>query len=276
MNLLLVEPHEVGDGGRVLLEGRRAEHLRKVLKVAPGDRVRAGVVASEASAGRRGMARVVAVAPGRAELVLEDLVFEDRMLEGEASADRRTRPAVDLIVGMPRPQVLHRVLQTASTMGVRRLDLVAAWRVEKSFFQSPSATPRQIRRQLLLGAEQGLRTRLPSVALHHRFVSFVEGLSAAAVLALEPLDLLAHVGAERAIEDVVSGRVAGVTDRPVRLAIGPEGGWIDREVETFRTAGFEPVDLGPWVLRVEFAVAAALAQIDLLRRSVGRAEVAPC
>ena len=58
----------------------------------------------------------------------------------------------------------------------------------------------------------------------------------------------------------------------MRLAVGPEGGWIDREVESFRAQGFIPVDLGPWTLRVEFAVAAALAQLDLLRRTAGASE----
>jgi len=42
---------------------------------------------------------------------------------------------------------------------------------------------------------------------------------------------------------------------PVVLAIGPEGGFIDREVETFRDIGFTEVSLGPRVLRVETAVA---------------------
>jgi hypothetical protein len=55
---------------------------------------------------------------------------------------------------------------------------------------------------------------------------------------------------------------------PVEIAIGPEGGWIDRELETFQEAGFQPVRLGPWILRVETAVTAALAQIELLRRVV--------
>ena len=50
------------------------------------------------------------------------------------------------------------------------------------------------------------------------------------------------------------------------MAIGPEGGWIQREVDTFAARGFTPVSLGTPILRVEAAVAALLGQIALLAR----------
>ncbi|MEM9558338.1 MAG: RsmE family RNA methyltransferase [Acidobacteriota bacterium] len=257
MNLLLLEAAEVGDDGRVELAGRRAEHLRKVLKVGVGDAVRAGVID-----GARGTARVASVAPGAVAVVFEPGDAVDDGTDGDPLESRRARrPPLDLLVALPRPQVLHRVLQTAAVLGVRRLDLVNAWRVEKSYFQSPSATPERIRRELRLGAEQGMTTRLPVATLHPRLLPALERLASEQV---DELCLLAHPNAPRPIEDLVRGRAAR---RPVRLAIGPEGGWVEREVATFRDHGFDVVDLGPWVLRVEFAVAAALAQIDLLRRS---------
>ena len=56
---------------------------------------------------------------------------------------------------------------------------------------------------------------------------------------------------------------------PVTLAIGPEGGWIDRELASLAGLGFRAVRLGAAVLRADTAVAALLAQIDLLRRLPG-------
>ncbi len=50
------------------------------------------------------------------------------------------------------------------------------------------------------------------------------------------------------------------------IAIGPEGGWIERELETFVARGFAPVSLGTPILRVEAAVASALGQLLLLHR----------
>ncbi len=239
MNLLLLEPGEIEDGGAVRLGGRRAEHLLKVLRVEPGRELRLGVLG-----GGRGVGRVTAVSAGGVELVAE---IDD---------EPPPAPWVDLIVALPRPAVLHRVLQTAAAMGVGRLDLTAAWRVEKSFFSSPALGDDKVRRHLLLGAEQGMVTRLPEVRLHRLLVPFVRQLEARDE---RPHGLLAHPGAAP-LESVfpAGGRV--------EIAIGPEGGWIDREVETFRQAGFAPCSLGPWILRSEAAVTAALAQAELVRR----------
>jgi RsmE family RNA methyltransferase len=242
LNLLLLDADEIRDGAATL-GGRRAEHLRKVLKVEAGQRLRVGVID-----GGTGSAEVRSVtAGGEVELTVE---------VDEPPAEV---PAVDLVVALPRPQALHRILQSAAAMNVRRLFLVNAWRVEKSYFSTPSLRPETVRRHLLLGAEQGMTTRLPEVAVERLLVPFVTRL---AERDDPPLRLIAHPDAAPALESIrpLSPR------RPVEIAVGPEGGWIDREVETFQEAGFRRVWLGPWILRVETAVVAALAQIEMLRR----------
>jgi RsmE family RNA methyltransferase len=240
LNLLLLEPGEIAAGGNVRLGGRRAKHLIKVLRVEPGRELRLGVLG-----GGQGTGRVLAASGGEVELAVE--------VRGEPPP----RPWIDLIVALPRPAVLHRVLQTAAAMTVGRLDLTAAWRVEKSFFSSPALGEGAIRRHLVLGAEQGMVTRLPEVRLHRLLVPFVRELEARTE---PPRRLLAHPGAAEPFEAVFQD-----ADR-VEIAIGPEGGWIDRELETFEAAGFAPFSLGPWILRSEAAVTSALAQVELLRR----------
>ncbi|WP_178101944.1 16S rRNA (uracil(1498)-N(3))-methyltransferase, partial [Pseudomonas yangonensis] len=59
-----------------------------------------------------------------------------------------------LILALPRPKMLKRVLQTVSAMGVPRLVLVNSYRVEKSFWQTPFLDPEALREQLILGLEQ--------------------------------------------------------------------------------------------------------------------------
>ena len=136
-------------------------------------------------------------------------------------------------------------------MGVARLVLVNSFRVEKSFWQTPWLEPANIREQLLLGLEQACDTVLPEVILEKRFKPFVEdrlpGLSA------DSLKLVAHPGGFPECPRALS--------EPTTLAIGPEGGWIPYEVEMLRTAGFQPVQLGPRILRVETAVPALIARL---------------
>ena len=46
------------------------------------------------------------------------------------------------------------------------------------------------------------------------------------------------------------------------VAIGPEGGWTDNELDLAVKAGFQQVSLGRLILRTETAVVAALAALD--------------
>jgi 16S rRNA (uracil1498-N3)-methyltransferase len=245
MNLLLLEKSEIDPEGRVELSDRRAEHLLRILRVEADRTLRVAQIN-----GPSGVGRVVAVGETTVELVVD---LHDPPI---------SRPPLDLIVALPRPQALKRVLQYGATMSVRRIALIRSWRVEKSFFQTPLLAPEALRRQLILGAEQGMSSHLPEVTLHHRFAAFLD--------TVEPdsssVRLLAHPGAPEAIESTWHGLSAERRTAAVELALGPEGGWLDREVESFRQAGFRGVTLGPWVLRVETALAAAIAQIELLRR----------
>ena len=241
MNLLLLEAHEL-EGDRVhLTDERRTRHLRKVLKVEIGRKLKVGVID-----GGRGTGTVTRVDADGVELRVEIAPRE------------APRSEIDLVMALPRPAVLHRVLQNTAAMGIGHLDLVNAWRVEKSFFQSPALAVENLRRHLILGAEQGGTTSLPTVEIHTRLVPFLRR----PVPTDEVARIVAHPSTERTFESWWRDH------RPsrIQLAIGPEGGWIDRELTTLAEAGFHAATLGSWILRVESAMTAAVAQLGLLRR----------
>ena len=240
MNLLLVDPAELASDGTCTLRDRRALHLRTVLGAGVGERVRAGVVGGGI---------------GSAELLADD---------GTAITLRLavTEPApaplpIELVLAVPRPKVLTRVVEAAAAFGVARIELTNAWRVDKSYLRSPRLAPDALTLAARLGAEQGATTHLPTIAVHHRLMALLDARWPGPPV----VKLVAHPGAPP-IETAVP-RGAG----PIALAIGPEGGWIAREVDTFVERGFSPVSLGAQILRVETAVAAALGQLLLLRRS---------
>jgi len=238
VNLLLLDPAEVGE--RVTLAGRRARHLIDVLGVRAGSRLRAGVVG--------GVLGYVEVLDADADSVTLRAVL-----------DEPAPPAapVHLILAVPRPKVLTRVLEHAAAAAVERIDLVNAWRVDKSYLGSKRLDDDALDLALRRGAEQGMTTHLPALAVHPRLMGFLA----------TPPDrsrclLLAHA---RGGVDLEHAHLPGTT-RPATIAIGPEGGWIERELETFTSLGFATISLGPAILRVEAAVTAALAQLSLLRR----------
>ena len=95
-------------------------------------------------------------------------------------------------------------------MSVRRLDLVNAWRVEKSFFHSPSLRDDKIRYQLLLGAEQGMSTRLPEVHRQTLLVPFLRTLQDREDGVLR---LIAHPEADVDLEEAYWDACEGVGGR---------------------------------------------------------------
>lgn len=241
MNLLILEPEEVDPSGTATITGRRARHVRSVIRSVPGDRLRVGVLRGPSG-----------------EAVVRESADERLVLDLSLDRPASPRPPVDLVLALPRPKVLRRVLQAVAAFGVGRLVLVNAWRVEKSYFSSPLLEPAALRAELVLGCEQGRTTWLPELEVAPLFVPFVEGLGAPT----DEVRIVADPVADALLEDVAPRRGGP----PSVVAVGPEGGWIDAERRSLVGAGFAPARLGDPVLRTETAVAALLAQLALLRR----------
>jgi len=234
VNLLLLEDGDFIADDRVLLTGRRLKHLQEVHRATVGDSLRVGRLN-----GLMGRGQLLRLDAEHAELsVLLDQPAPEKL-------------PITLLLALPRPKMLRRVLQTVSSMGVPKLILLNSYRVEKSFWQTPFLEPAAIREQLILGLEQARDTLLPEVLIEKRFKPFVEDQLPA--IAAGTLGLTGHPGdfppCPRAVE------------QPVTLAIGPEGGWIPFEVEKLQQAGLQPVQLGARILRVETAVTALLARL---------------
>lgn len=234
MNLLLLEDADFVAADRAILRDRRLRHLQEVHRAQAGDTLRVGRLD-----GAMGQGELLRLEAGEAELRL--------------TLDRPppAKLPLTLLLALPRPKMLRRVLQTVAAMGVPRLVLLNSYRVEKSFWQTPFLEPAAIREQLILGLEQARDTRLPEVLIEPRFKPFVEDRLPA--LAAGSLGLLGHPGEHPPCPRAVEG--------PVTLAIGPEGGWIPYEVEKLAAAGLAPVQLGERILRVETAVTALLARL---------------
>ncbi|AYC34637.1 16S rRNA (uracil(1498)-N(3))-methyltransferase [Pseudomonas cavernae] len=234
MNLLLLEDADFVAADRAILRDRRLKHLHEVHQAASGDRLRVGRLN-----GLMGSGTLLRLDATEAELQLQ---FDQ---------PPPAKLPLTLLLALPRPKMLKRILQTVAAMGVPRLVLLNSYRVEKSFWQTPFLEPAALREQLILGLEQARDTVLPEVLIEKRFKPFVEDRLPA--IAAETLGLVGHPGdyppCPRAVEQAVT------------LAIGPEGGWIPYEVDKLREAGLQPVQLGARILRVETAVPVLLARL---------------
>ena len=233
MNLVLLEPSEL-EGSRARVGGRRAKHIATVHRAVVGKRLRVGVVD-----GMIGSGEVLSVSA------------DEVLLDVELTAAAPPPLPCTLALALPRPKVLRRVLAAASAFGVKRIVVFGANRVEKSYWQSPMLADNVLREELVVGLEQGGDTVMPVVEMQRRFRPFVE--DRLAQLAAGTLALVAHPGGSEACPCGVG--------QAVTLVVGPEGGFIDFELELMREAGLVRVSLGSRPLRVEHAVAALLGRL---------------
>lgn len=229
MNLMLLTADDLIDGSVAQVGGYRANHLVQIHKSKVGDSVRVGLLN-----GNIGNGQLLAINGDRVTLRFE------------CDTPPPAPTPLTIVLALPRPQMLKRSLQTLATMGIKEIYLIASARVEKSFWSSPSLQPQEIDRHLMLGLEQGIDTLLPHVHYRKRFKPFVEDELPA--LCKPGQAWIAHPG------DYPPCPARTDNDRQNLLVIGPEGGFLDYEVEKLISAGCQPIQLGPRILRVETAL----------------------
>lgn len=243
VNLILLDDRDLLQAPRVTLGDARATHLLTVLKVDRGQQVRIGRVD-----GPLGVGTVECAADGAVTLRCE---FE---------ADSAPRPAVDLLLAVPRPKVMRRLWAPLAALGVGQIILTNAARVERPYFDTHVLQERCYRPLLIEGLQQARDTRLPVVSIHRQFKILIE----------DRLDGMVGEGV-RLVADPRGTVETGIAaaehrGRRVLLAIGPEGGWNDYELQLLQDHGFRLVGLGPRTLRTDTACVALLAMVHAALR----------
>jgi RsmE family RNA methyltransferase len=234
VNLLLFDAAEREGDDRVRIRGRRALHLREVFEAAAGHVLPVGEID-----GRLGTGTVL------------HLDGDEALLAVTLERDPPPRLPLVLVLALPRPKMLRRLLRAVAEFGVSDLVLINSERVEKSFWQSELLADSALRDYCLAGAAQARDTRLPAVTLRRRFRPFAEDELPALCAGRQAL--VAHPGATLPCPASPAG--------PLLLAIGPEAGFNSFEVGLLQAAGCTPVSLGLRTLRVETALVAALGRL---------------
>ena len=233
MNIILLRQSDWTDGQSVRLSDYRAQHIISIIQPALGQSLRVGLIN-----GHKGIGTVTAIDQTTVQL---DVALTEAPL---------TRHPTRLVLALPRPKMLRRILRTVAEFGVDELHLIHSYRVEKSFWQSPYLHKGKVEAALIQGLERAGDTILPVVTEHRRFKPFME-------------DSLSSIAAER---DLVIAHPSGehrlqTEDGHKRcLLVGPEGGFIDYEIELAQSLGATVAHLGNRIMSVDTAVCAVLAR----------------
>ncbi len=237
MNLILLHADEVDADGRCELTGNRARHVRKVLKADVGKTLRIGLIN-----GPLGTGEVDRVDSGHIGI---KCIFE---------ADVLPKPRIDLLLAMPRPKVMKRLWAQLAALGVGRIVLLRADKVERYYFDSHVLEPDFYNELLIEGLQQARCTHLPEVLIRPLFKPFVED-------ELDPvfgdhLKLLADPSGKKRLGDFFASTAD--FERTI-LAIGPEGGWTPYELDRLQERGFQLFGMGRRILRTDTATVSLIA-----------------
>jgi RsmE family RNA methyltransferase len=238
----------------------RAVHVREVLgKVGPDETLRVGVAD----------AFLVDQAPVTVHADLS-VSFD---LPPDRSAPMPPVPSITLLLALPRPKVLARLLPQIAAVGVKQIVLVNAYKVERCYFDSDIIrNPELARHALIDGVMQaGVDAYIPRVSVEKRLKVFLEDR----LQTLVPNDAVRII----AEPDAAGARIADVIrrealksplSRQVVLAVGPEGGWMPREIFMLEQLhGFHKITLGLRILRTDSAVLILLGLVhDAMSREM--------
>jgi RsmE family RNA methyltransferase len=236
MNVLLLHNEDFVPSSStcVRIKDYRYKHILTVLKSQIGDRIKSGL-----ANGLMGEGTITAITDSFVEL--------DVILNQPAPKPLECT----LIVALPRPKSLRKVIECSVSLGIKKIYLIGSYRVEKSFWSTPFLKPEQMNQFVINGLEQAKDTVLPEIRTKRFFKPFVE--DELPLIAANSLNLVAHP------YDAVE--CPSRPNSPVTLIIGPEGGFIPFEINILKHHGFAPVTTGERILRVEYAIPTLIGRL---------------
>ena len=239
MNIIILRQEELTEDGRVFLSDRRAKHIVSVLRGKPGQSVRIGILNGLIGTG-----------------VIDEITTTVVNLNCSFNESPRSSAGIDLILAMPRPLVMKRLLAPLASLGVRRIFLTNAAKVERDYYGTHWLRTEHYEPLLIEGLEQTGDTRLPRVTIIRRLKPFVEDRMGE--LFPSGTRILAHPSRDDNTCDTP------VCTAPIVLALGPDGGWTPYETDMFDRNGFVRMSLGSRTLRTDVACIALISVLKHL------------
>jgi 16S rRNA (uracil1498-N3)-methyltransferase len=232
---------------RGLVTGQELQHLRRVLRLAPGDNI------------------TVFDDTGREhDAVIRSYGDDSAAIEIIRSYEAQRESALDLTlaVGLTKGSKMDFTVEKATELGVRAiLPFVSAHAVPKLDERKIAARSVRWEKIALSAAKQCRRTQVPKILPLCGFQELLEQARPDALKLFfwegEPRHSLRRVQEQR--QDVKS----------ILMAIGPEGGFSPREAALAEEHGFLPVSLGRRILRAETAVVSAIALAQFIWGDLG-------
>ena len=222
--------------GQILLDRDEAHHLMKVRRVEIGDPVQAfdGL-------GHAWLCRVAASTKTTALLDVQSVMD---------SSIGRYLPKLTIATAVPKGDRFDWIIEKATELGV---DHLVPLRCERSVVEPRETKLDRLRKSVIESCKQCGRNDLMTLHQPMSLPSFLSNLKPGELGLVADQTGLPLMQIRSGIETL--GHSA------IKVCVGPEGGWTNQEKQSALAQGWQPVGLGPFILRIETAVVAAVAAI---------------
>lgn len=234
MNIILLKSEQIQEQTAIIDDPAVILHIQTVLQAQVGDELKIGVLD-----GQMGVATITKIADQRVCLALPTVWTPPPKKLG-----------VTLILALPRPKVLRRLMMDMTAIGVDQIVLINSCRTEKSYWHSPLLA--RLDEFVIEGLQQGVDTVRPKIVLAKRFKPFVQD-ELPAMMAGQAW--VAHPYAVQSFAEKTATH-----GLPSVLIVGAEGGFVPYEIELLQSVGVTAVSLGERILRTEAAINALLGR----------------
>ena len=235
------------EGRRASIAGPELEHLRRVLRLRPGDHI---LAFDDSGWEHEAVIRALNETQGEVEII------------GSHQPERESPLAVKLALALTKGDKMDYVVEKATELGVKTIaPFVSRYTVPRLNDAKAAQRVERWRKIALSAAKQCGRTVLPKVL---PVSDYRDTISERVPDGLK-LFFWEREGGQT-LKQVHSREPQVIS---VTLVIGPEGGFTEAEAETARAQGYTIVCLGPRILRAETAALTALALVQHLWGDLG-------
>lgn len=233
MNLLLLSPDNFCHEFATITNVGQLTHIRTVLKSQIGDWLKIGQMD-----GNIGVGQICEISDHA--IVLKNICLDKSPPQ---------KLALTVILALPRPKVMRRLIMDMTAIGVERIILINSYSSEKSYWQSPLVADDKLMAYAFEGLQQGMDTVLPTITKAKRFKPFVED----SLPMLVGQKWVAHPYANSSFKHELAKH-----GLPNVLMVGAEGGFTAYEIGLLQDCGVQAVSMGERILRTESAMNALL------------------
>ncbi len=242
MNIILFKKSAYINKSEIIIKDKKKyKHIIKVLKANIGDSIKIGLINDLLGIG-----------------IIKNIDKTEKTITLKVELNKKAPKKLNttLILAMVRPKSLKKALHVAISMGIKEIIIIKTWKVDKSYWSSPLLLEESLNEISIEALEQAKDTIMPKIIIKKLFKPFIED-------ELSPLmnlkrGVIAHPIAQNSFFDINNNAEPFNIDY---LAIGPEGGFIDYEINKFKNIGFEVFKLNERILRVEYAIPVILSRL---------------